>query len=175
MDTKKHIYIWVTKAEPFEGANFLLDGIAFDGDFGFGDKNSRSYSGQIIMISFDESVISKGEISTIHISRKGFKWVLESNQTVATPFLLTNNLTLKKSYSGMVSARLTDFFKMVFERAGTGVYPVIASNFLGILHYDNASLYLRAYSAEDLKIKNEKLFFSEWDMEIGIVEGYSES
>lgn len=175
MDISQNIYIWVTDAEPFEDGKLLLDGISFDGYFGFGDENCRSYAGQLLMISDNESMTSDCGISTIHLSRNGYKWVLESNTTVTTPFLLTNNLTLKNSYYGSVSASLTDFSSKVFERDVTGAYPVIASNFIGILQNDNFSLSLIAFSAEDSIIPYEKVFFSEWEKELGIVKGFSDS
>lgn len=169
MDIHQYMYLWITESEPFENGGYLLDGLAFDGDFGFGSDGTRSYRGDLTLLTQSESMAIMGEVSTIHISRKGVKWVLETERILSPPFLLTNNLDINIQFYGKVKADLTDFSRMIFDRDRRGSYPIAGSNFLGIVSYDNSSLLLQAYSENEISINSEKVFFSEWDEEMGTV------
>lgn len=76
MDINGQVYIWVTDVKLFE-EGCILDGRAFDDEFGFGGEDIRRYSGNILIVSKNESINLSSEIGLIHFHIEGHygRWI----------------------------------------------------------------------------------------------------
>ncbi|HOJ78492.1 MAG TPA: hypothetical protein PLZ08_10485 [Bacillota bacterium] len=171
MDINNNVYIWVTDVKPHDDV-YILDGRAFDDEFGFGGQDLRKYSGDILLISCKELIKINGELGLIHISRRGRLWTLNNNKIPETPFLLTNNININHKYSDMVSMKPSDDALEVFNRDKKGIYPIISDNFIGVITYEDGSTWLDAFSdvGSEIMEKEEVITFSEWDTEAGTIK-----
>lgn len=171
MDIKGQVYIWVTDVKLFE-EGYILDGRAFDDEFGFGGEDIRRYSGNVLIVSNNGSINLSSEIGLIHISRKGTLWTLDSKRLSATPFLLTSNTSIKHKYSGYVELQPSNNAKVIFDKFEKGIYPIVSNNFIGVITYENGAIWLDAFSDTNGEIlaKEEVVSFSELGVEAGTIK-----
>jgi hypothetical protein len=172
MDINEHIYLWVNEIyEERENTSIIIDGIVFDEELGFG-KYKRNYNGEIICLSNDRKVISRNEISTIHISHVGLKWIMKNNKDLPIiPFLLTDNINLKLIYDGNVQLNASAEMEETIQRYPQSEFAVYSSKCIGIIKHNCDNHYIiKIFSETDINVNgihNEEFQFSEWDWKIG--------
>jgi len=167
MDISGKLYIWVTEIKPYEDKNYILDGRPFDDEYGFGLEDLRNYSGDILFVSSKEYTKSKVEIGLAHISRKGTLWTLKTDYLPITPFLMTSNTLIKHKYSGKISLNPSEEAKQIFNNFQSNIYPIVSTDFIGIIVYTNSSWWLEAFSELDKEIltKEQNIILSESSIE----------
>lgn len=176
--------IWVTKIVEKEGAGkWLIKGLAIDGDYGFGDEDTRSFAGRSVLISLSERRVVDVQINTAHSTRiAGPLWFLKSVKPIENlldpPFLITNLLDLYMHKNDSVDLRLTSEAQDIISDDGPGnIYPICTSTAFGILEYSSTGEYgltiFTQSKAPDISfIKDETILFSEWDTPVGIVRRF---
>jgi hypothetical protein len=171
MDIKNNVYIWVTKVTKDNENDSILDGRAFDDNLGLGEEK-RCYHGNINLVSNKVRKKINCDISPIHFSREGIKWLTKGiDNILETPFLLTSNLKIEHKYSGKVYLKPTKEAEEIFKRDGKGIYPVKSINYLGILenNYGSFKVDLFMKNCSDA-LESEQIVFTEWDIEAGILK-----
>lgn len=168
MDINEHIYIWVTGTSKFESGT-ILDGLAFDGNFGFGSEDLREFHGQVALYASSGKVVLDTMLSTMHIARKGLVWILNSNTVPSTPFLLSSNLGLVGPVNKSINLNPTEDAMEIFSKDGSGQYPVVSEGLIGLLDHQESGDFLIAFASrkEDLNQSHWRLIFSEWESEVG--------
>jgi hypothetical protein len=170
MDIENEVYIWVEFAEKNE-SGFLIQGIAFDGDFGFGKEGCRSFSGEVSIISNSTHETTYVELSVAHLKGKGSAWQIISESVPSPPFIISTNVALHGPSSLKVKVALTDSANEIFEKDRFAAYPVVGNNIIGILEYmagDSRLLFFSERSDMQLSYPTE-IFFSEWSMPVGLI------
>ncbi|MCU7929100.1 MAG: hypothetical protein KZQ97_22075 [Candidatus Thiodiazotropha sp. (ex Dulcina madagascariensis)] len=169
MDISNHVYIWVTSVDTL-GDGVVLNGLVFDGEFGFGDDEVREYSGTLAALSSAERSVISAELSTIHIAGKGVLWSISTDKLPNAPFLLTSNLDLTGPVIRNITLSPTAEVSEIFQRNREDSYPVCSTHVVGILEHSNERDVLIGFTTgnEDL-IGLEELGFSEWGIELGKV------
>jgi hypothetical protein len=177
--------IWVTKIIEKEGpGKWLIKGLAIDGDYGFGDEDTRSFEGRSVLISLSKRKIVDMRINTAHSTRiAGPLWFLKSvkaiNDLLTPPFLITNLLDLDMHKTDSVDLSLSSEAQEIFNDDGPGnIYPICTSTAFGILEYSSTGEYgvtiFTQSKASDISfLKDETILFSEWDIPVGIVRNLS--
>ena len=170
MDIENEVYIWVESVEKNE-SGFLVQGIAFDGDFGFGKEGGRSFSGEVLIVSISTRKTAFVEISVAHVKGKGGVWQIVSDAVPAPPFLISSNHDLHGPNDMEINISPTASACEIFERDGAGRYPVVGSNIIGILDYMEGGSRLLFFSdRDDLKLScPTEIFFSEWGISAGSI------
>ncbi|MCX7745983.1 MAG: hypothetical protein N2645_03685 [Clostridia bacterium] len=172
MDIKENVYIWATKCDCYENG-FIISGVPFDNDYGFGFEDRRNYIGNILLINNKRSIKTTTELSILHIQGRGISWYLETECMLDSSFMLTNNILLKHIYSGLVNFKPSEYAKEVFNKYYDDIYPVISSDFIGILIYTGKEFLIEAFSDKqhcDILNKGYSLIFSEFNEEAGIIK-----
>jgi len=166
MDT--NIFIWVTDIIEDENGS-ILDGIAFDGDLGFGNDDIRNYHGNLAMYSVDDKSVINSDLSIMHIARKGMVWLINSKKLPSPPFLLCNKLNLVGPFEKLVDAKLTSGAEQSLESGGYGEYPIYTEEVIGLLNYQDSyySIIMFSESKESLTKLYFEPYLSEWDMKLG--------
>ncbi len=160
---------------------WLFRGMAFDGDFGFGDDTTRFYKGQVALISSNRKEIIEAEVYAVHSTRiPAPLWLVNigncSIKLPNPPFLLTSILESYIFLHDYIELAPSAEAEKIFYRDGVGdIYPICASSWFGIVEYkENNRFILTAYSAnEDFNANsftNENLIFSEWDVPVGLIK-----
>jgi len=169
MDISNQVYIWVTNVDTSdEGA--VLNGLSFDGEYGFGVEDMREYSGTLAMLSNKQHSIIRAELSTIHISGKGVLWNINVEQLPDVPFLLTSNIELTGPVIKNIGLSPTEEAFEIFQRDREGSYPVCSTRMVGILNHSNESDVLIGFTTGDDNLNSlEELEFIEWGIEVGKV------
>lgn len=170
MDIENEIYIWVESVEKYE-SGFLVQGIAFDGDFGFGKDGARSFSGEVLIVSSSTRKTAFVEMSVAHVKGKGGVWKIVSDTVPSPPFLISSNHDLHGPAAVEINISPAASACEVFKRDGGGRYPVVGSNVIGILDYMEGDSRLIFFSDRyDLKLScPTEIFFSEWGISAGLI------
>lgn len=171
--------IWVTKIVEKEGAGkWLIKGLAIDGDYGFGDEDTRSYGGRSLLISLNDRRIVDVQINTAHSTRiAGPLWFLKSEKSMRDllepPFLITNLLDLYMHKTDSVDLRLSSEAQDIIGDDGPGnIYPICTSSSFGILEYNSVgeygmTVFTQGKAFDINSLKKETILFSEWDTPVG--------
>ncbi len=169
MDISNHVYIWVTSVDTLDDS-VILNGLAFDGELGFGEGEVREYSGTLAVLSSAKRSVISAELSTIHIAGKGVLWNINTDKLPNAPFLLTSDLDLAGPVIKDITLSPTAEVSEIFQRDREESYPVSSTHVVGILEHSDESDVLIGFTSgnEDL-IGREKLGFSEWGIELGKV------
>lgn len=167
MDISKFVYIWVKTKEPSDNG-MLLDGLAFDGEYGFGHEEVRNFKGKLAVLSRSCRSEIDVNLSTAHESGKGVLWYIDTDNLPSTPFLITSNLELQGLLTVSIALQPTRETIEIFNRDGATSYPVSSSKFIGVLQHENNSDTLIAFADTKYLITNEiELTFCEWDSLVG--------
>lgn len=147
MDINKEMYIWVDAVfHKNEKESIVFDGNSFDDEMGFG-MGKRCYEGEFIQLSKDGSVKKIGEISMIHYSRFGLKWIVNTdNFMMKLPFLLTSNLAMNHVYSGEIHIILTDRAKKKLDQYSDTNISVISENCIANLSIHERSVFMDIFT-----------------------------
>jgi len=163
-----NIFIWVTDVLENEGGS-ILDGIAFDGDLGFGNEDIRNFSGNLAAYSQNGRFVIESNLSVMHIANKGMVWSLSSKQLPRPPFLLSSKLNLIGPVEKTINAELTLDAEKALDDGGYGQYPIIAKDVIGLFKYQENNYSIIIFS--DLERSLEQIswepVFSEWDLKVG--------
>jgi hypothetical protein len=169
MDISNHVYIWVTNVDTLDDS-VVLNGLAFDGELGFGEDEVREYSGALAVLSSTQRSVISAELSTIHIAGKGVLWSLNSGKLPNAPFLLTSNFDLTGPVIKDITLSPTVEVSEIFQRNREESYPVCSPHMVGILeHSDEHDVLIGFTSGNEDLIGREELEFSEWGIELGKV------
>lgn len=171
MDTKEKVYIWVNSLSLSE-SGAILDGLAFDGDLGFGDDEVREFQGELALYSEAGKIVVDANLSTTHIAKKGTNWLLDLKELPDAPFLLSNNLSLVGPVKKSIHLKPTKEAEESFVKDGDSEYPIESEGMIGLLDHrsDGDSLILLAESEELLNKSSYNLVFSEWEQDAGEAE-----
>lgn len=169
MDINKEMYIWVdTIFQKDIKKGIVIDGNSFDDELGFG-MEKRNYEGEFIQLSKDGTVKNFGEISMIHYSRFGLKWIVNANDfAMKLPFLLTNNLTMNHIYSGKICITLTHEAKRKLEKHSDANFAVISENCIANLSTHGEFIFM------DIFTDRKNLKFTDLSKEHFCFEGYDD-
>jgi hypothetical protein len=169
MDISNHVYIWVTSVDTL-GDGFVLNGLAFDGEFGFGEDEVREYLGTLVALSDAQRSVISAELSTIHIAGKGVLWSMDTDKLPNAPFLLTSNFDLTGPVIRDITLSPTAEVSEIFQRDREESYTVRSAHVVGILEHSDEHDVLIGFTTgnEDLAGLDE-LEFSEWGIELGKV------
>lgn len=160
---------------------WLLKGIAFDGDYGFGNEDTRSYRGKSAIISLTKKKIVETVIHTAHSTRISAPlWSLEISNFPAEipepPFLLTDITDLNIVLDDLVELQLSEEAQKIFKRDKVGdIYPVSTSFWFGILklkQMNNFGLTLFIPNDASHLLSKEEIIFSEWDIPVGYLRSW---
>lgn len=175
--------IWITEIVEKEDAGlWLIKGLAIDGDYGFGDEDTRSFEGQAALISINDRKVIDVRINTAHSTRiAGPLWSLKSEKhmidLLEPPFLITNILDLYMLKDDSIELRLSSEAQDIISGDGPGnIYPICTSTTFGILEYSSVGKYglivFTPNQASDLSfLRGETIIFSEWDTPVGMIVG----
>jgi len=167
MDINNHVYIWVTEIDSFNDGT-VLNGMAFDGEYGFGKEDIRNFSGSLAALSEENKVVFEAELSTVHIAGKGTLWDVNVKNLPNVPFLLTNNIKLNGPVRQKITLSPTDEALAIFQRDNEGAYPVLSKNLVGMLEHTKEKDIIIGFTDENEKfVGSERLEFSEWGFEVG--------
>ncbi|VAW69005.1 hypothetical protein MNBD_GAMMA10-2373 [hydrothermal vent metagenome] len=167
MDINNHVYIWVTDINS-TGDLTILNGLSYDGEYGFGQENVRSYTGSLVALSDKNKILLEAELSTIHIAGKGTLWNINVNNLPNVPFLLTNNTELNGPVRQKITISPTEETLAIFQRDSEESYPVISKKLVGILEHSNENDILIGFTVvDDQFVSSDGLEFSEWGLEVG--------
>jgi len=172
MDTENRTFIWVSSHRPSTSGELILDGIVFDGSFGFGSEDAKGFAGKVLLVSAADAVELSTNVSTIHIAREGVKWTLKATHLPDVPFLLTSDLTMKHRYRGPVRWEPSSEGREAIERARDGSqFPVVSADFLGVLSFKTGNVWLDAFSnsRDALLTAPSEITFCEWDTAAGTI------
>jgi hypothetical protein len=174
--------IWVTEIVEKEGTGqCLIKGLAIDGDYGFGDEDTRSFEGQVALMSINDKKVIDARINTAHSTRiAGPLWSLRTGHhqdLLEPPFLITNILNLFILKNDSIELRLCSEAHDILSSEGPGnIYPICTPTTFGILEYCSVDKYgLTVFTpnqASNLSFLNgETILFSEWDTPVGMIVG----
>ena len=174
MDIREDVYIWVNDISESK-AGVILDGFAFDGDFGFGGDDVREFQGELALYSEEGKNVIDSNLSTIHVEKKGTVWLLTAKELPAVPFLLSSNLSLVGPVKKSIRLKPSKYAEESFAKDGDSQYPIESEGVIGLLNHCKASDYL-IMLAEDESFLNKpsyKLLFCEWELDAGETEPLS--
>jgi hypothetical protein len=167
MDISKHVYIWVTSVDTLED-EFLLNGLVFDGGFGFGEDEEREYTGSLAVLSSEQRSEINGELSTIHIAGKGVIWSINTDKLPSVPFLLSSNLELTGPVVRNITLSPTAEVTEILHRDRKESYPVCSTQVLGILEHSYEHDVLIAFTTGKKDLTGlDNLEFCEWGVRLG--------
>ncbi len=185
MVIKNQIAIWITEIiEEEERNQWLIKGLAFDGDYGFGDETIRSYQGETSIISLCRKDIVQTILFAVHSTRiPSPLWSLRINNSSISlpdpPFLITDILNFSVCINELQDILLSQEAEAIFFRDGVGeIYPISTSSLFGILKYkETNTFWLTAFSENGILnydlLSKEKLMFSEWGITVGFLKTLS--
>lgn len=164
--------IWVIESSLYqdEPQIWKVDGIAIDGEYGFGNNCVREFDGEVVLLSHEEKLVENLSIYNAHFSREGFKWLLKTNHSVPkTPFLISSDLAIKIIYDGLVEINKDD--ELAVDEGY--IHPVGSQDWFGVMRTDtNRNSHLLAFSSkENVTLKEYDYLWSfEWDCPIGRIK-----
>jgi hypothetical protein len=179
MEQKKvinpELSIWVTdiSPDPSSPTSWMLDGIALDGESGFGRLEERVFRGQALFVFATIFETVSLVISEVHSTRHGFFWLVKNVATLPDPpFLITNDLDTKIIFCGEV---MISNDHEIFDSSNPRfpAYCVRANKWFGVIYFQEGKTLLAAFSPHKatLVLPGDELWSPEYDEYMGVLEG----
>jgi hypothetical protein len=136
-DINRNVFLYVEEAR-YDSSDstpcWYLYGWSFDSWFGFGGEfEHEGYEGEVAIISETSKSIKFLDIGRHHSSSKSWGWWIETEELPEPPFLITNRLSTKLIFNGIVELELNEDGKETFygERDPAWVGTPISFQVLG--------------------------------------------
>lgn len=177
MDINKGMYIWVDtiSRNDWNGSGTVVDGDSYDEELGFG-TDKRGYKGDFLQIFEKETVVNKGDIGMIHISRVGLKWIVNSEKEInKVPFLMTDNLNMKHLFSGSIMLDPSASAQKAFERYPNQNLSIWSQRCIANISINDDLYSIDVFSDQNIGIPdivNEDFCFAGYDDIIGTLTLY---
>ncbi|MXO99848.1 hypothetical protein GRI97_12715 [Altererythrobacter xixiisoli] len=166
-----HLNIWVNNVQQFQDKKFIVSGFQFNGEFGFGVEGKKCDEGEFFLISsFGKERVFAG-ISYVHTRDQHMTWSLSGPQIPQSPFLITSCQDIEYFECGFVEFFPSGEAEKIFSRDGERNYPILSKSFIGILRFGYDGFFMFKYYFKEKPYLEEKVFFSEWNIEAGLVTG----
>jgi hypothetical protein len=168
--------IWIYESEDLSElpTRYKFNAIGFDGEYGFGfeEKTKRYYDSNALLINSTSSSVTKISIAATHFSRQGYRWLIESENTLPDiPFLVTDNLETRLVFNGLVTLpQEQDVIDL--EYPISPYYFVVSDNWFGILTVgDSRQIFLLGFSSgsEIIIVNGDKIWSPEYDCSMGAI------
>lgn len=168
--------IWVYESENLYELpkRYKFNAIGLDGEYGFGfeSKTKRYYDGKALLINSKSNIVAKISIAAIHFSRQGYRWLMESENTLPDiPFLVTDNLDTHLIFNGLVTLQ-QDQDVIDIDDPISPCYFVTSDDWLGILTVgDSRQISLLGFSSnpEIIIRTGDEIWSPEYDCSMGTI------
>jgi len=163
-----NLNVWVTGLETIDG-ELIAEGECFDGAFGFGDDDVRSYQGPVVLLFADGRKETTAEVTMFHLARRGLLWNLRIQNPPAAPFLVSSNLSLSGPVLVSLDIRPSAEARRILDSPSRRSHPVRTDGILGMLSGDASVANLVTFSTRNISSGDElELSFADWDLPLGV-------
>lgn len=177
MVINNHLAIWITEKIHRQDNEWLLKGLAFDSNYGFGREDVTSFEGNTAIHYIRGKSSVHAQVFATHSTRiPGALWTIQVSEASfefpSPPFLVTDIVTIDCVFYDVVKMEFTKHASEVFDHYGSGTtYPIGTDAWFGLLEQKaGETFFLTAFSSQkDCMLKSEEILFLEWDIPVGYI------
>ncbi len=172
MATNGKMAIWVSAVAPVEVAGeYLVSGIGFDSDFGFGSEEARSFKGEALFLNKEARLFQSTEVMRAHTPGENLSYTVVANKLLNVPFLMASDIQLKVIFDGKITFDPTEDGLDVLQKHGTfPEFPVGGNEWIGVFRFEDKNRgRLIAFSSTLGELPLGTVYFNDWGCPLGTV------